>query len=202
MAVVNDLLNSLMSSSGFPAGKGLSASDINSISVNAGTLSSFIAGNNAGTGNPKAFLEWVLFDERFKFISGDIDPVNTTIIHPAKWLKRSILISVLKACCYLPYLYFIIFYLYVVRAILEFGQLPGYDNPDPKKLGFGTHRLLVYWTSNLPLLSILVIFLFKLFLPNNEFSKVQKIHYILFLFGFVMMIIHFAFDPLSEWFLD
>ncbi|HYE54635.1 MAG TPA: RHS repeat-associated core domain-containing protein, partial [Chitinophagaceae bacterium] len=82
--LLTDLLQSLLGSSGFPAGKGLSTTDISNIGVNASALNGFILNNSAGSGKPKAFLNWILFDERMKFVAGDADPIgddNTKKVH-------------------------------------------------------------------------------------------------------------------------
>jgi RHS repeat-associated protein len=73
---VEDLLLSLLGSAGFPTGKGLSATDITNIGVNASALPEFINSNDAGSGKPKAFVTWILFDDRMKYVTGGADPVG------------------------------------------------------------------------------------------------------------------------------
>src|SRR3954462_15883742 len=114
-----------------------------------------------------------------------------------RFLKCIVIVS-----CYFPFLHLIIFYTYVLRAIVELGRIPSYDNPDPKKLGFSVHRDLVYCSSNLPIISIVVIFLFKVFLSDEKFRQIKRIHIVLFVIGFLSIIVHIFFDPLNEWFLD
>ena len=33
-----------------------------------------------------------------------------------------------------------LFYSFAIRAITKLGRIPGYEDPDPKELGFTTHR--------------------------------------------------------------
>lgn len=73
---LTDLLQSLIGSSGFPSGKGLTATDIGNIGVNASAITGFIGNNAAGTGKPKAFLNWILFDERMQYVTGGVDPAG------------------------------------------------------------------------------------------------------------------------------
>jgi RHS repeat-associated protein len=74
---VTDLLQSLVNSAGFPVGKGLTAGDIGSIGLNSTSLAAFIGGNSAGSGKPQAFLNWILFDERMQYVTGNVDPVGS-----------------------------------------------------------------------------------------------------------------------------
>jgi RHS repeat-associated protein len=71
-----DLLQSLAGSAGFPSGKGLTYTDIGNIGANSTALTTFINNSSAGSGKPKAFLNWVLFDERMQYVAGDVDAVG------------------------------------------------------------------------------------------------------------------------------
>ena len=74
---LTDLLQSLMGSNGFPGGKGLSVTDIANIGINPDAIEDFLDNNNAGSGKPKAFLNWILFDERMEYVTGGADPVGS-----------------------------------------------------------------------------------------------------------------------------
>lgn len=73
--VLNDLVASLLGSPGMPTAKGLSATDITSISGNTTGLNN-ILGTNPGTSTAKASINWILFDEQMKFLAGNKDFVQ------------------------------------------------------------------------------------------------------------------------------
>jgi RHS repeat-associated protein len=60
------------------AAKGaLTPSQVEGIGTNGSNIGGFISGNNSGTNNAKAFLNWVLFDEQMKYVTSGTDPVQT-----------------------------------------------------------------------------------------------------------------------------
>jgi RHS repeat-associated protein len=73
---VTELINAFSGTS-FITGKGLSAGDIASAQGTSTGILDFINNNPAPSDRAKAFLNWVLFDEQFKFVEGDVDPVAT-----------------------------------------------------------------------------------------------------------------------------
>ncbi|MBO9636318.1 MAG: hypothetical protein J7578_24665, partial [Chitinophagaceae bacterium] len=70
-----ELLTSFVGS-GTGAAKGISATtDITGITGNAASLTSFVNSNNPASNTAKAAINWILFDEQFKFVAGDFDGV-------------------------------------------------------------------------------------------------------------------------------
>lgn len=55
---------------------GLSTSDVSSIGNNNTAITGFITGSVEGDNNARAFVNWILFDEQFKFVTGNADPVQ------------------------------------------------------------------------------------------------------------------------------
>lgn len=75
---LTELLTSFVGSSQ-AALKGISATtDITGISGNPAALNSFMSGNNPATNTAKAAVNWILFDEQFKFVAGDYDGVEAS----------------------------------------------------------------------------------------------------------------------------
>ncbi|MBZ5856411.1 RHS repeat protein [Flavihumibacter profundi] len=77
--VAADIITALLAGSGFPAGK-IDASGLTGISGNVSGINTFLTNNNAGSGKPKAFLNYMLFDDQWKYVSGDIDPVGSNAV--------------------------------------------------------------------------------------------------------------------------
>lgn len=72
-----DLL-SAFAGSGLAVGKGINATtDISNIAGNTDALNTFINNTNPGSGAAKASINWILFDDQFKFVAADFDPVQT-----------------------------------------------------------------------------------------------------------------------------
>lgn len=68
-------LLSAMSGSSLTALKGASVADI--VGMQGGTaISSFISQHDELPNRPKAYLNYILFDEQFKYVTGDVDPVE------------------------------------------------------------------------------------------------------------------------------
>lgn len=75
---VTELLGALVGSPSVIAGKGaLSAPTVASIGTNPTNLSNFITNNTGTSTRPKAFLNWILLDEKLQYIAGNADPVAT-----------------------------------------------------------------------------------------------------------------------------
>jgi RHS repeat-associated protein len=75
---VTDLLTAFTGSGTINAAKGaLTPSQVEGIGTNGSNIGGFISGNNPGTNNAKAFLNWVLFDDQLKYVSSGADPVQT-----------------------------------------------------------------------------------------------------------------------------
>lgn len=77
--VAADIFSALVASQGFPVGK-ITETGLGSIAGNTTAINTFLTNNNAGTGKPKAFLNYMLFDEQFKYQSGNADPVGANAI--------------------------------------------------------------------------------------------------------------------------
>lgn len=73
-AALLELLGALGGSS-FASGKGASLTDVTN--AQAGTqIGSFINKHDELSNRPKAYLNYILFDEQFKYVAGDVDPVQ------------------------------------------------------------------------------------------------------------------------------
>ena len=57
---------------------GMAASDIQNSGIFLPRASSFLQTQPSTTGKPRAFLNWILFDEQFKFVTGDAVPVRNS----------------------------------------------------------------------------------------------------------------------------
>lgn len=76
---VLDILSGLLGAPGSTAAtKGFTATDLNGQSNITSPISSFLSDVNRGTGTvPKAYINWVLLDENFKYVSGSFSRVGT-----------------------------------------------------------------------------------------------------------------------------
>jgi RHS repeat-associated protein len=50
--------------------------DISNVGNNSVTIPAFMGSNSEGSNNARAFINWILFDEQFKFVAGGADPVQ------------------------------------------------------------------------------------------------------------------------------
>ncbi|WP_169749130.1 RHS repeat-associated core domain-containing protein [Flavihumibacter petaseus] len=78
-----DIFGNLVAPGAMAASK-INLTGISGISGNTTAVNTFLNGNNAGTGKPKAFLNYMIFDERFKYISGGVSAIganNTAYTH-------------------------------------------------------------------------------------------------------------------------
>jgi RHS repeat-associated protein len=76
---VTDIIAGLLgATSGTAAAKGFTSTDLNGQSGITGPVTSFLSDAGRGTGTvPKAYINWILFDENFKFVSGNFSRVGT-----------------------------------------------------------------------------------------------------------------------------
>lgn len=100
--------------------------------------------------------------------------------------------------CVLPIIYIVMFYSYVLRAYLKLGYLPGYNNPDPKELGFVMQRKLIYFISDAVIIGLLVWLVLSIV---NKF-KYPRWSYVLYGIGMAFFVYILALAPLMEWFAD
>jgi RHS repeat-associated protein len=77
---VEGLLTGLLGApTGAAAGKGVTAQGLNGITDIYNGINSFLTDGNRNSGTkPKAFINWILLDDNFKYITGSFDPVGTT----------------------------------------------------------------------------------------------------------------------------
>ena len=88
-----------------------------------------------------------------------------------KWVNRLLILL-----CYFPYIYFLIYYSYVARAIIKLGRVPTPENPDPKALGFTTHRELIYRSADIVVVALGLFILLFLIMSYLKKITVRKIH--------------------------
>jgi RHS repeat-associated protein len=73
---LTDLLTAL-AGNGLAVGKGVAAAaDISNVAGNTSFLNTFIGSNNPGSNTAKAAINWILFDEQFKYVTADFDGVQ------------------------------------------------------------------------------------------------------------------------------
>lgn len=104
--------------------------------------------------------------------------------------------------CYLPYLYLLTYYSYVVRAIIKLRRIPTYDNPDPKELGFSTHRYIIYKLADIVIYGLCLFILLLLITLFLKKFTIRKMHWKLLLIGIIIFILIFFIDPFMVWFAD
>ena len=104
--------------------------------------------------------------------------------------------------CYIPYLDIIVYYSYVIRAIIKLGRIPSYDNPDPKTLGFTTHRDLVYTMDDIVVYGLGSFVLLWLIARALKQLTLPKIHLKMYLIGIGIFVLYLVADPFMTWFAD
>jgi hypothetical protein len=73
---VSEFFNRLVSATGFPLSKGLTATDISSLEWNSVLASQFLGNHPVSSSRAKAALNFVLFDEQMRIVQGDYDLVQ------------------------------------------------------------------------------------------------------------------------------
>lgn len=73
---VSEFFNRLVSATGFPLSKGLTATDISSLEWNSVLASQFLGNHPVSSNRAKAALNFVLFDEQMRIVQGDYDLVQ------------------------------------------------------------------------------------------------------------------------------
>ena len=104
--------------------------------------------------------------------------------------------------CYLPYLYILAFYSYVFRAIIKLGKVLGYNEPDPKELGFTIHRKIIFGLFDIVVYGLMLLTI--ALVVNLIFKKltVRKQHVMLLIAGVCFIVLHLLCDPFDKWFMD
>src|SRR5688572_22322444 len=113
-----------------------------------------------------------------------------------KWNNRIIFFL-----CYLPYLHLLLYYAFIVRAIIKVGAIPSYGNPDPKELGFTTHRELVYRSADVVAVGICLLLIMYLITYFWDKINVRRVHLRAGLIG-AGLFVFTLFGPFAEWFAD
>lgn len=72
-----NLLSALVGAPTMPV-KGLTATDISSIPDNAANITSIILNQSAQAQTPKVALNYILFDEQMRFVSGGVSKVKAS----------------------------------------------------------------------------------------------------------------------------
>ena len=104
--------------------------------------------------------------------------------------------------CYLPYTYLLLFYSYIIRASIELGRMPTYENPDPKQLGFDLHRQSVYDSFEVVFYSAFITGLSMGGLYLSGKLNIKKIHITIFVIGVAWCFVDVIVNPFNQWFLD
>jgi RHS repeat-associated protein len=88
--VVNNLLTALAGTSAVASSGKATAAALTGSAVTPGDVSNWLTNNEPNTGtNPKAYINWILFDEQFRVVSSSsgfsmISTANTVYTHPAQ----------------------------------------------------------------------------------------------------------------------
>ncbi len=90
--VLTDILNAFLGSPGnAAAAKGLSATQMEGLN-NGKVPASFIRGNNGETSTiPKAFINFMFFDEQFRYVEGNFSPVGGSSGVKSHWFTDAVL---------------------------------------------------------------------------------------------------------------
>jgi RHS repeat-associated protein len=74
---IPELLGSLINSSAIVSDKGpLTTTDISNIGTNTSQLTDYLVNHTPTANAPKAYLNWILFDDQLKYVNGGSDPVG------------------------------------------------------------------------------------------------------------------------------
>ncbi len=74
---LTELLSAFVGGSTVTAVHGnITSGTVSSAGNNISLIPSFLSANNEGAGNARAFVNWILFDDQLKFVTGGVDPVQ------------------------------------------------------------------------------------------------------------------------------
>lgn len=110
--------------------------------------------------------------------------------------------KVMTVLCYSPYVYLLLFYSFVVRAIVKIGRIPEYNDPDPKILNFNVHREAIYKSFDWVIYGLIVFAILFLITKAAKRFTVKKIHLTILTVGIIWLFLHLIGDPFDYWFLD
>ncbi len=111
--------------------------------------------------------------------------------------------NIFLAVIYLPIINLIVFYTFVIRAIIKLRYCPYYENPDPGELGFKFHYQLIYdidWIIPLSMVFLIVSGLYFLIKRKRMFD-VKKKHFLLSI-GILVVEFLTLTSSLMVWFWD
>lgn len=114
---------------------------------------------------------------------------------------KSLIEKIYRVVCYLPWVYIIVFYLYVLRAIIKLSYVPFYDNPDPKVLGFYIHHELIDLLGEFSMWAIVAWGILRLIMYFMEI-KISKRETKVFRIAVIVFIYNITIDPFMAWFAD
>ncbi len=118
-----------------------------------------------------------------------------------RWTPGRILMWVL---CLAPSAWFVLFGLFVLRAMLAYGQLPSIDSPDPKELGFTPHyyaTIIAFVMAFFAPFGIALVILLRRWVNLHG----ARLPIIIFLVTFVAMMLFLSsslYRPLGIWWMD
>lgn len=76
--LLNELLGAFVSSAPvIGQHSNIITGNVTSAGINSTAIPQFLQGNSEGANTARAFLNWMLFDEQFKFVAGDVEAVET-----------------------------------------------------------------------------------------------------------------------------
>jgi len=116
-------------------------------------------------------------------------------------MVKSLIEKIYWVVCYLPWLYIIAFYSYVLRAIIRLNYVPSFDNPDPKVLGFYFHHALIYLLWEFSMWAVVAWGILRLVMYFMEI-KVSKRETKVFTIAVIVFIYNIIIDPFMTWFVD
>jgi hypothetical protein len=113
-----------------------------------------------------------------------------------RFLNFLILLSGVSIATYLA-----VFYSFVIRAWIELGRLPSYNNPDPRTLGFTSNTSLLERSFELAFFSSILSIIFLAVLKlRKKYINHRHLHF--FLFMLLFLFYNIMADPFMEWFAD
>ena len=110
--------------------------------------------------------------------------------------------KIIIVLCYWPYVPLAVFYSFVLRAMVEIGGIPSYENPDPKALGFDLHRSLVYTSFDWAFYGSFALLCLVICLQIAGKLMVARKHFLRFGIGMAIALGCIILDPFMKWFAD
>jgi hypothetical protein len=111
-------------------------------------------------------------------------------------LKRRIKFFIISFI-YFPVLYFVLFFLFIIKGRSTLGKMPEYLDPSPIELGFDIHyQLINFVIEGLWPLSflVLVIYIISCLLTNKNVLNINKIHFFMYFLFYVFFLVTYLTD--------